>query len=300
MKIIHGINKIRKFRKPVVAMGVFDGVHRAHKGILKSAVAKARKIRGTSITLTFWPHPQKEGSLYSLEHRLRLIAGLGIDICIVINFSRHFAKIEAKDFIRSILVNKISAEYIYVGRNFRFGKNAKGDLTLLNNLGKIYGFKAKGFRIIKAGNKPISSTLIRSLIRGGKIKQAQRLLDRPVSILGTVIKGTALGRILGFPTANINPHHEVIPAPGIYAAKIIFGKNKFKAACYIGTRPTIGVKNKKTNIEAHIFNFNKNIYGKYLEIQFLKLIRPDKKFSSLALLTSQIKKDVASAKKLLS
>lgn len=300
MKIIYGINNIGRVKRPVIAMGVFDGVHRGHKEVLNAAVGKARKIKGTSVALTFWPHPQKQGSLYSLEHRLRLISELGVDLCIVINFSRHFSGIKAKDFIKNILVDKICAKYIYVGDDFRFGKNTEGDLCLLGNLGKIYGFKAKGFKIIKSEGKPISSTLIRSLIKNGEIKRAQGLLNRPVSIFGSVIKGTALGRILGFPTANINPHHEVIPARGIYAVKVILGKSKLKGVCYIGKRPTIISKNKKINIEVYIFNFNRNIYGKYLEIQFVKRIRPDEKFPSLAFLANQIKKDVHSAKKILS
>jgi len=300
MKIIYGINKIKKPNKPVLAMGVFDGVHRGHKEILEAAAQKARKIKGTSIALTFWPHPQKQRSLYSLEHRLRLIAELGVDLCIVVNFSRNFARTKAQDFIKNILVDKINAKYIYVGNDFRFGKNTEGNLAFLESLGRIYGFKTKGFKIIKSGSKPISSTLIRSLIKNGEIKKAEGLLGRPVSILGTVIRGRALGRILGFPTANIDPHHEVIPATGIYAVRIILGKDKLKGVCYIGKRPTIITKNKKINIEVYIFNFNKNIYGKYLEIQFVKMIRLDKRFPSLTLLASQIKKDVASAKKILS
>lgn len=286
-------------------MGVFDGVHRGHRKILKYAVAKAQEIGGTSVVLTFWPHPQKEKSLYSLEHRLRLIAELGIDVCIVINFSIHFAGMPAGDFVKKILAGNIGAAYIYVGNNFRFGKNAKGDLTYLKRLGKAYGFKAEGFNIIRVNGRPVSSTLIRGLITKGRIQEAESLLARPVSILGTVIKGTAVGRILGYPTANINPHHEVIPAPGIYAVRIILAINTLKGACYIGIRPTIHSRclarrvKKKVSVEAHIFNFNKNIYGKYLEIQFVKLIRPDKKFPSLILLTQQIKKDVSSAKKIL-
>lgn len=279
-------------------MGVFDGVHRGHREILMAAANKARDIAGTSVVLTFWPHPQKEESLYSLEHRLRLIAELGVDVCIVVNFTSRFAKTSALDFVKDILADKISAVYVYVGKDFRFGNKARGDLALLERSGKLGGFKARGFNIIKIRGLAISSTLIRKLIKNGKIKEAQRLLARPVSILGTVIKGTELGRILGFPTANIDPHHEVIPASGIYAVRIILGRNKFNGVCYIGKRPTINL-HRKVSVEAHIFNFHKNIYGKYLEIQFIKKIRPDKKFPSLALLAKQIKKDVITAKVIL-
>lgn len=300
MIIINGINKIGKVKKVVLAMGVFDGLHRGHKEILKAAVKKAREIKGTSVVLTFWPHPQKQGSLYSLEHRLRLIAEIGIDLCIVVNFSRNFAGIKAEDFIKHILAGKINAKYVYVGNDFRFGRNTEGGISLLKKLGRIYDFKVKGFKIVKSSNNPISSTLIRSLIKNGEIKRAGELLDRPVSILGTVIKGTALGRILGFPTANINPHHEVIPAIGIYAVKVILGKKRLKGVCYIGRRPTIVRHAKKINIEVYIFNFKNNIYGKYLEIQFIEMIRKDEKFPSLGLLAEQIKKDVSLAKKILS
>lgn len=300
MKIIYGINKIKKLRKPVLAMGVFDGVHRGHKEILKATVEKAHRVKGNSVVLTFWPHPQKQGSLYSLQHRLRLIGELGVDLCIVVNFNRHFAGINADDFVCNLLVDRMSVKYVFVGDDFRFGKNAAGDVDLLENLGKIYGFKVKGFGIIKSKDKAISSTLIRSLVKKGEIEKAEGLLARPVSILGTVIKGTALGRILGFPTANIDPHHEVIPAAGIYAVKLNLGGKKIKGVCYIGKRPTIISNDRKINVEVHIFNFHKNIYGKYVEIQFVKMIRRDRKFSSLAALTAQIKKDVVSAKKILS
>jgi len=280
-------------------MGVFDGLHLGHRQILQAAARKARAIGGTSVVLTFWPHPQKKESLYSLEHRLRLIAGLGIDVCVVINFNQKFARLSAEDFIKRVLAGKIKARYIFVGRNFRFGRNARGGRQTLKKFSRLYNFKLKLFSMLKTKNKPISSTYIRAMIKRGDIARAGALLGRPVSILGTVIKGSSLGARLGFPTANINPHHEVIPQDGIYAVKIIYNKQKFPGVCSIGTKPTFTAQQKKY-IEAHIFNFRKNIYGRYLEIQFIKRIRGQKKFASSCALTRQVKKDIVFAKRLFS
>lgn len=299
MKVIYGVSQIKKFKKPVVALGVFDGVHRGHINILKGASHKARNIRGTSIVLTFWPHPQLQESLYSLEHRLRLIAEQGIDVCVVIKFNKKFARISATGFIKDILFKKFHAHYVYVGKNFRFGKGAKGDFKNLSKLSKIYNFKLKLFKVIKINNKPISSTYIRALIKKGDLRAAEELLSRPVSILGTVIKGSFLARKLGFPTANINPHHEVIPLSGIYAVRIIFNEKKFYGICYIGTNPTLKAQ-KSIHVEVHIFNFKKNIYGKDLEIQFVKKIRDEKKFASCQSLVKQVRKDILRVKEIFS
>jgi len=299
MIVVQGINKIRRYSGAVVALGVFDGVHRGHRNILKAAVRIARQAKGTSIALTFFPHPRQEPSLYSLEHRLRLIADLGIDVCIVVNFSPGFARMTADDFIVKILVKKIGAKFVCVGKNFRFGNKAIGDYRLLERAGKNYNFKLKVFNVLKLKGTAISSSVIRKLIKGSKIKEAQARLGRRVSILGSVIKGSRIGRVLGFPTANINPHHEIIPSAGIYAVKIIFSGKSHDGICYIGSRPTINSENKSIHIEVHIFGFHKNIYGKPLEIQFIKLIRLDKKFASLGELSSQIQKDIISCHKIL-
>ena len=299
MKVFFGFKQLKKFRKPVVALGVFDGVHRAHRRILEETVRQAKRIQGTSVAVTFWPHPQRENSICSLEHRLRLISGLGIGVCIVIRFNKAFSKILAEDFIKDILVNKIGAHYIFVGKNFRFGKGAAGDFRLLDRLSRVYNFKLKLFAVLKIDNLPISSSYIRRLIMQGELKTASRLLYRPVSILGTVIKGSFLARKLGFPTANINPHHEVIPPSGIYAARIVLNKKKFFGICYIGTNPTLKLQ-KSIHTEAHIFNFKQNIYGKDLEIQFIQKLRDEKRFASTFSLVQQVKKDILQAKSILS
>lgn len=296
MKVFFGLKQLKAYRRPVVALGVFDGMHVAHRQILKEVNKKARAIKGTSLVLTFWPHPQKECNIYSLEHRLRLIAELDIDICIVIRFDQMFSKISAEDFIKTILIKKINANYIYVGKNFRFGKDAKGNIKTLYRFSRACDFKLKVFALIKIGNQPVSSSYIRRLIMQGDLKTAEKLLARPVSVLGSVIKGSSLGKMLGFPTANINPHHEVLPPSGVYAVKIVFNNRKLYGICYIGRRPTLKTQKTK-NIEVYIFNFKQNIYGKFLEIQFIKKIRDERKFASFKYLTMQIRKDIQSARK---
>lgn len=304
MKVIYGLNRIRKFRKPVVALGVFDGVHRGHRRILKAAVDKAKRIKGASIVITFWPDPHREENLYSLQHRLRLIESIGIEICIVINFNKRFSIISAEDFIKDILVDKFKARYIYVGANFRFGRAGEGNPEILKKLSRIYNFKLKIFDVIKRKDLVISSTYIRKLVAEGNFKVAQELLDRPVGILGRVIRGSSLGKILGFPTANISPQHEVLPPQGVYAVKVILDKEILAGVCYIGNKPTFTPKKHLTcsvrqikNIEVHIFNFQRNIYGKEIEIQFVKKIRNERKFDSSLSLVKQIEKDVYQARK---
>ncbi len=299
MKIIYGIKKIIRFKKPVIALGVFDGLHLGHRNILKAAVKKARQIKGTSLVMTFFPHPQGKASLYSLNHRLRLIAELGVDVCIVIHFSRSFSKISARDFMAKILFKKIHPSFVYVGKNYHFGHRATGDCRLLSASAKEYKFGIKIFQVIKSSGMSVSSTEIRKLIKNSQLPKAQRLLGRRISVLGTVNRGSRLGRWLGFPTANIKPHHEVIPPPGIYAVQVVFSKKKYNGICYIGRRPTLGLKNNPLVIEVHIFDFHQEIYGKTLEIQFVKLIRQDRKFASLSELTAQIRKDIVACRKIL-
>jgi riboflavin kinase/FMN adenylyltransferase len=295
MNVIYSLSKFKKYKKPVVALGVFDGVHLAHRKILLAAVKQAHAINGTSMVVTFWPHPQKENSIYSLEHRLRLLSELGLDVCVVIRFNKKFSRVSAEGFVKNILLKQIGAHHLYVGKNFHFGKGAKGNFKTLQELSSRHNLKLKLFDVVKRNNQVMSSTYIRRLINRGELDAAAKILGRPVSILGTVIKGASIGKRLGFPTANIDPHHEVIPPSGVYMVKVIFNNRGLKGICYIGSRPTFNAQKK--NIEVYIFNFKKNIYGKYLEILFIEKIREDIKFSSPADLVKQIKKDLILVKK---
>ncbi|MFA4983851.1 MAG: riboflavin biosynthesis protein RibF [Candidatus Omnitrophota bacterium] len=300
MKIVYGIGNIGNYRRPVVALGVFDGMHRGHRRILKEAAAKARRIKGRSVVLTFWPHPQKEASLYSLKHRLKFIRDLGIDVCVVMHFNAAFSRIRPEVFVRKVLKEKLGAAYVYVGRNFKFGHRGTGNLRLLERMSPESRFMVRPFDIMRVNGVPISSSRIRRLITRGSLLDAERLLSEPVTVLGTVVKGDSFAATkLGFATANINPHHEILPPAGIYAVRVIIGRKIFQGACYIGTRPTLGKKVQKgrdRNIEVHILDFNRNIYGREIEVQFLRRLRSEKTFSTPRDLARQIEIDILQAR----
>lgn len=301
MRVFFGAKKIKGLKSPLVALGVFDGLHLGHLNILNGLVQKARRDKAKSLVLTFWPHPQGQESLYSLEHRLRLFGSLGIDVCLVMKFTKKFSQISAQSFIEDILVKKIGASYVFVGRNFRFGKHASSGINDLKRFARRYNFKLKIFEVIKIKGRPVSSTYIRNLIKKGNLATASKLLGRKVTVLGTVVRGSSLARRLGFPTANIDPHHEVIPPSGVYAVDVVYRNKKLKGICNIGIKPTFSfhkdlkfLSKRNQHIELHIFNFRKNIYGEYLQIQFIKKIRPEKKFTHPLALAAQIKKDIKS------
>lgn len=300
MKVFFGLPGSFRRPRPVVAIGVFDGVHTAHRRILAAAAARAKEIKGTSVALTFYPHPQRQKSLYSLEHRIKLIAECGIEVCVVLDFSAGLAGLSPEEFLRGIVVKKLKARCVYVGGNFRFGRGAAGDVRLLRSLGRGLGFGVRVFQRVRVGGSPVSSTLIRKYILAGRLAEAERLLGRPVSVYGTVIKGDRLGTRLGFPTANIDPHHEILPPAGIYSVKAFLdGHGETGGICYIGTRPTLGENRghrPEKRVEAHLFDIKNDLYGKNLLINFFSKIRNDRKFPSLEALRRQIAEDIEKAR----
>ncbi len=297
MKVIFSTNFKNILHNSVVAIGVFDGVHFGHRKIISSVVNKAKLLGVNSVVVTFWPHPHKERVIYSLDHRIKVIEELGIDICIIVEFNHEFSEILPENFVKDFLIEKVGVKYLYVGDNFHFGRKAIGNVDLLKVLAKKYEFKIKVFKVILKNGHVVSSTSIRKLIDSGNLKKAQLFLMRPVSVMGDVIAGTAIARKLGFPTANVNPHHEIVPPSGIYICDVFFNLKQFQGICYVGSKPTFIEGSRESNIEVNIFNFKKNIYGKILEVQFIKKIRNEEKFSSQHALKNQIEKDVAVAKK---
>lgn len=312
MKVIYGIGNLLKGPRglKVVALGVFDGVHRGHRLILRRVAAEAKKRNMISVVVTFRNHPseffssgnlaEKVPHLTSLEHKLFCIGQEGIDACYVIDFDKAFADTDPVDFIREVLIRKLRMFSLYVGEDFLFGKRAKGNISLLKILSCSEHFHLHVLSHFKLRNRIVSSTLIRGLIRQGNLKDAQYFLGRRVSFFGEVIHGEGRGRDLGFPTANIVPHHEVLAPDGIYATQAVISGRVFKSVTYIGTKPTFKDIFSSRSIEVFLLDFGKNIYGKKIEVRFFKKIRNDRKFLSVESLVVQMKKDVAAAKKILS
>lgn len=295
----------RPLRKTIVTIGVFDGVHRAHQKIVRRVVRKARARGQSSVLITFYPHPanilnpsKKVPQLISLDHRLRLLKELGLDCVIVLRFTKKLSRMAPPAFIVKVL-GKLHASEVVVGSNFFFGRGKNGSLDDLERFSREYGYKVSRINILKIAGKAVSSTWIRSLILRGELKKASKFLLRPVSVLGTVVKGRKKGRIIGYPTANIDPHHEAVPPSGVYAVKIKLKTKTYNGLLNIGTRPTFSDEGRDPTIEAHILGFKKSIYGEDIEVMFVRKIRQEKRFKDVRGLRSQIKRDEAHAKKIL-
>lgn len=309
MKVILDRSPIKqKFKNLVVAIGVFDGVHLGHQTLIGECIKEAKRLRGTPAVMTFFPHPLhilrpeiKIPFIVSLPYRLKLIEQLGIDVCWVIKFTRRFSHLSAEQFIKRYIVDKMHAKAVVVGDDFHFGKNRGGNLDFLKAMGQKYGFKVKIVSAVKKGPKAISSTRIREFISKGQLEDAERLLGRQVSIMGRVVRGDARGKNLGYPTANINPpaNHVILPQ-GVYVVKVRIENKVYQGVANIGCRPSFTPSDAEVNIEVHIFDFRKDIYGQEIVVEFLKKIRNEKVFQTPQDLILQLKKDEKKARALVS
>jgi len=309
MKVIRGIrNYKRSGPGAVVAVGVFDGLHPGHRKVIGKAVAEARKTGCRSVVITFDPHPAKvlrperrlAPSLISLAHRIRLIAKLEVDEIVVLNFTRALAGMGAEDFVRKVLMHRLGARAICVGDNFSFGRSGRAGALELIRIGRKCGIKAHILSPFRIDGEVVSSSLIRKAVTSGDLAKAARLLGRGVSVLGTVVSGARFARELGYPTANLNPHHEVIPPSGVYAVYVYHKDARYEGVLNIGVRPTFyAPRDQEPAIEVHIFGFKGNIYGSDLEVVFVKKLRDEAAFAGRDELVFQIRKDEAAAKKAL-
>ncbi len=307
MNVIYGIGKLKKaFKNVVLVIGVFDGVHRGHQALIQGAIRRAKQIGAEPLVMTFWPHPvhvlrPELGLPYivSLHHRLKLIEELGAKGCIVVHFTRRFARLSPEQFIRDYIVARIDPAEIYVGNDFRFGQGREGTLEYFEQAGAKYGFKVRVVDAVKAGKKKIGSSIIRQLISEGKLTRAAKLLGRGVSVMGKVVRGDGRGKKLGFPTANIFIQNGVIPPLGVYAVRVRIGEKTLEGMANIGRRPSFK-KNDRVHLETHIFNFHRSLYNKEIIVEFVQKIRNERKFDSPDQFITQLRNDRVRAQHILS
>lgn len=301
MKIINGFENLPSISKnTITAIGNFDGVHLGHKKILKFLSKKADELGLLSMVLTFSPHPEKIlgetriKMIQTLDQRLEEIKKFGIQSVLVISFDKKFSNFSGQEFIQKILVNLLRAKVLIVGKNFRFGKNREGDTFLLRRLASRFNLQVFSLPSVSKGGMIVSSSLIRKFLQEGEIEKPNVLLGRTYVIEGEVIKGKSRGKILGFPTANIQTRNEIVP-PGVFITNVTIGLKKIPSLTNIGHCPTFG--QQETNIESYIINFSKNLYGKKISIHFIKKLREEIKFDTSEKLSQQIKKDIDTATK---
>lgn len=294
----------------VLALGNFDGLHVGHRAILTEATDKARATGKKAGVLTFEPHPYRifrpelpAQRLFPLAEKLRLLRQFGMDFVRVIRFTPPFSKLSAERFVQEVLHNQLHASHIVTGDDFSFGHNRSGNLELLTELGKKYGFTTSAVATVQMAGERCSSTRIREALRLGDVALASRLLGRPYTLSGRVTHGDQRGRLLGFPTANICPHHLFLPASGVYAVKAFCHSREsaspevMKGVANLGSRPTFNVT--QTRLEVHLFDWQGDLYERKLDVQFLTMVRKEQKFATVEALKAQIAEDCNAARRLL-
>jgi len=306
MKIFRNIEDITKpLTNACVTIGNFDGVHHGHQQLFATVVQKARAINGTSVVITFDPHPlqvllPKGIKLISTcQQKEELIEQAGIDVLLVIPFTTEFAKTTADLFVADLLVKKIGVKELVVGYDYAFGKGRSGNITFLEEKGRLFDFPVTVVDACYLKGQLVSSTRIRELVTDGKMAAASELLGRFYQIRGTVRVGKQRGgKVIGYPTANLKFNEEdLVPKHGVYVTQVFCEGRHYGGVLNIGYNPTFG--EEQLVAETHIFDFNQDIYGKPIKVNLLKFLRSEKKFSGVEELTKQIQKDVVLAKKVL-
>jgi riboflavin kinase/FMN adenylyltransferase len=288
-------------KKASLALGFFDGVHPGHQVVIQNAVAEAKKLGLTPGVVTFKEHPRsltlgKSPPLLTLiDQRLELFGQLGIEAALVLSFTEELCRLAPEDYVHSVLVEAMGARALSVGFNHRFGRNRVGDAELLRKLGVQFGYTVHVACEVIIDGSPVSSSRIRDAITNGGVEQARHLLGRPFAISGTVDHGEGRGHALGFPTANITISEEQVePAIGVYVAVVRLPnakRDRLPAVVNIGRRPTFGTSDAITT-EVHLLDYDANLYGQKLQLEFLRHLRSERKFASVDELKLQIGKDV--------
>lgn len=307
MKIYYSSDDFSPVKNAVVTSGTFDGVHVGHQKILSRLKEVAQKISGETIVITFWPHPRfvlKPNDaghmlLNTFEEKAALLKLQGIHHLLRIPFTREFSQLSSQDFITEVLVKRIGTKKLVIGYDHRFGRNREGSFDQLKLNGPAHGFDVEEIPRQDVDNVGVSSSKIRASLLAGDTSTANHFLGNPYMITGRVVKGHKLGRMLGFPTANIDldSHLKLIPAHGIYAVIVEHEHVRYKGMLYIGNRPT--VEGVDTSIEVNIFDFDRDIYGETLQVNFISTLRKDVRFDDLEALKQQLHADREAALKAL-
>lgn len=305
MRTVTNLTELQPGVPTVLTIGKFDGIHLGHQYLIHQINERARVLHGQSAALILHPHPQEVLAphrppveyITSLEERLNLMAGLGLDLAIVLEFTRAVANTPARDFVEE-LVRHLRLAELWVGPNFALGRGREGNVPFLKQLSQEMGFRVEIISMLAIGGQTISSSQIRELIWSGQIEAAAQWLGRPPGLRGQVTLGAGRGRKLGFPTANIavSPRH-LIPANGVYAVRARLNDQVLKGVANVGTRPTF--ENSQRTVEVYIFDFDQDIYGQEIEVQFMARLRDEQKFASIDDLKAQINHDVQQARTIL-
>jgi len=290
----------------VITIGAFDGLHIGHLRLLEETIKIGKELLATPVILTFSPHPREVLRpqvpfyyLTLLDEKIEILSALRFPCLVVLPFTRSLAELTPDIFVEQYLVDYLKVKAVVVGYNFRFGRGRSGDVEYLLKMGKKYDFMVRIIEPVEIDGIKISSSLIRELLLKGEVERANRLLGRPYSLKGRVITGKGRGRLLGFPTANLEvPRKKLIPKEGVYAAWVDLENKRFMGALNIGKNPTF--ENKELSIEVHILDFSEDLYNKTIKVELIKYIRGEQKFPSLEKLIEQIKKDCQTVKEVLS
>lgn len=306
MKVYHNISEFKPAKPSVVTIGTFDGVHKGHRKVIGQLKRSAASIQGESVILTFFPHPRmvlfpntEQLLLTTGEEKISLLAELGIDHLIIHPFTREFSMLSSAEFIRTILVDGLHTKKLVIGYDHHFGKDREGSFENLKQSGPRYGFDVEEIPAQEADHIKVSSTRIRNALSTGAVDVANNLLGYRYKLTGTVVKGQQLGRKLGYPTANIisTESFKLIPANGVYAVYVINAGKRYGGMMNIGVRPTVDGTHRTA--EVNIFDFDADIYGEQLEVEFVKWVRGEQKFGGLEELKAQLAADKIAVNKIL-
>lgn len=314
MLVVHGSDALdRDLESPVLTIGNFDGVHRGHRAIMETVISRARARRGAAVVYTFEPHPRKvlqpgraPGLLTTLDQKLERLEELGVDAVIVEPFDAEFAALPPERFVREVVHARIRPVEVYVGYDFRFGKDREGSMRLLTELGPHLGFSVTIIPEVTVEGRDVNSTRIRALLEAGRVEETAVLLDRPYTVRGRVVEGDRRGRELGFPTANLALENEIVPAAGVYAGRLRFlddgepaAGGRRAAVTNVGRRPTFQEAGGALVAEAHLLDFAGDVYGRRVELSFEHRLRAEQRFPGVDALKAQIARDVAAARRVL-